>query len=103
TATKKGSLTATVDGGPVVTGITPATPPKAGQPIQYTFSGSGLNGVTSVEAVPTSFNGNKVPAQNVQKSANQLTCTLTLSSGTWKLQISPGTVSATAGQVTVNA
>jgi tetratricopeptide (TPR) repeat protein len=62
----------------------------------FTITGSGLAGVTQVEAMPAA-GGNPVLATIVGQPINtQVQCTLTLPAGTWSVRVSSGT-SASVG------
>lgn len=86
------------------TAIVPKTPAAAANKdtaIAFTISGSGMNGVTKVEAIPNA-GGTTVTAQNIQKSDTELKFSLALGEGKWLFKITAGTtVSDVPGEVTI--
>ncbi len=105
TATKKGGLPVKVatagpaTSAPLLNNISPGAAPKD-VANDYTISGSGLDAVTTVEAVPAT-GGSAVAAQILSKTPTEVKCRLTLAAGSWTVRITPGTVSANAGRLTI--
>jgi len=105
TATKKGGLPVKAATGgpstspPLVNGISPSAAPKD-VANDYTISGSGLDAVTNVEAVPAA-GGNAVAAEILSKTPTEMKCRLALAAGGWTVRITPGSVSANAGRITI--
>jgi hypothetical protein len=108
TASKKAWLTFSAPATPPATppeikpiGVTPLTAPAS--VTDFTITGSGLDAVTKVEAVPTTGGGAAIQATGLTKAADKLTFKLALTTGPWSVRIAAGTAQpiAVPGTITV--